>query len=137
MSGEETPAFTRPLEGLLVLVVEDHEDSRTLYATVLSLNGANVVAVGSVREAIEAFEKSRFDVLVSDVNMPEEDGYDLIATLRARPEDEGGLIPAIAVTALDGDEDQERLHEAGFQYFLGKPVEAARLVEAIAKAAGR
>jgi CheY-like chemotaxis protein len=137
VSKDETPALARVLDGLYVLVVEDHEDSRTLLATVLAMNGAQVIAVASVVEALDAFERTTFDVVISDINMPDLDGFDLIERLRVRSPDEGGAVPAIAVTALDGDDDRRRLLAAGFQYHLAKPVEAVRLLELLLRASGR
>src|SRR6476659_4912253 len=121
---EEGSALSRPLEGLYVLVVEDYEDARTLYTLLLSMNGAQVTAVGSVAEALEALERTRFDVIVSDVNMPEADGYELIRRVRALEPEAGGATPAVAVTAHGSEEDREALLAAGFHEYLEKPVDA-------------
>jgi CheY-like chemotaxis protein len=137
MSNNETSALSRPLEGCFVLVVEDNDDARTLYATLLSMNGAHVTAVPSVADAINAIERASFDVVVSDVDMPDEDGYALIAKIRARTPEEGGQVPAIAVTGHGFDQDRERLLAAGFDDYLAKPVDANDLVERINLICGR
>lgn len=124
------------LEGLRVLVVEDRGDTRELYALFLEQEGASVAVVHSAAAALEALASDRFDVLLSDVEMPVSDGYELIRRVRALPPDRG-LIPAAAVTAYAQPEDQRRAREAGFQVHIRKPVEPERLVEVIAELAGR
>jgi CheY-like chemotaxis protein len=133
MSSEESSALIRPLEGIFVLVVEDYDDARTLYTTLLAMNGAQVTAAASVAEARESFERTRFDVLVSDINMPGEDGLDLIKWVRSHSEGESGAIPAVAVSAFGESLGRDELLEAGFQEYLAKPVDGAELVETIAR----
>jgi CheY-like chemotaxis protein len=137
MSKDEKSALARPLDGCYVLVVEDNDDARTLYATLLSMNGAQVTAVASVAEAMEAFERTRFDIVASDVDMPEEDGYALIAKIRALPDEQGGAVPAIAVTGHGLDQDREKLLAAGFQEYLPKPVDSNEFILVIARLVGR
>jgi CheY-like chemotaxis protein len=137
MSNGEESALSRPLEGLYVLVVEDYDDARTLYTLLLSMNGAQVVAVGSVAEALESLERSRFDAIVSDVNMPDADGYELLRRLRALGPDEGGQTPALAVTAHGSPEDRQALLDAGFDEYLAKPVDASDLIGTVARLTGR
>ena len=126
------------LDGLRVLVVDDEADARDLLGVILRRRGAEVEAVGSVAEAREALARARADVMVSDISMPEEDGYALIRELRAAEADEGGAAtPAIALTAYARDRDRERALTAGFQVHLAKPVEPDDLILAVAELAGR
>ncbi len=134
---EEGPALARPIAGVSVLVVEDFADARTLYTMVLTLGGAQANAVGSVAEAREAFEHGRVDVVVSDLNMADEDGFDLIRWLRARSENAERRVPALALTAQDDDATRDRAIDAGFDEFLGKPIDAAALVDAVRRLVGR
>ena len=126
--------FERPthLRGLRVLVVDDEEDARGLVATVLEDCGCQVVAAASVREALEQLAQHRPDLLLSDIGMPEQDGYDLIRLVRALPRDSGGDIPAAALTAYARPEDRRRMLNAGFSIHLAKPVEPAELVAVVA-----
>jgi CheY-like chemotaxis protein len=95
-----------------------------------------VSAAGSAAEAIELLRRDRPDVLVSDIAMPEQDGYALIRHVRGLPAEEGGLTPAIALTAYARDEDRRRALDAGFQRHLIKPVEPGDLAAAVADQAG-
>ena len=125
------------LAGVQVLVVDDEPDARTLVASVLEQCGASVHAVASVAEALEAFERARPDVLVSDIGMPGEDGYALIRKIRARRAEDGGRVPAAALTAYARTEDRMRALSAGFQLHVPKPVEPAELATVVATLAGR
>jgi CheY-like chemotaxis protein len=98
-----------------VLVVDDEEDARSLLVTVLGSCGAKVQAVGSAAEALDAVEQFRPDVLVSDIEMPGEDGYSLIRRLRARERETGGRIPAVALTAHARVEDRMMALSAGYK----------------------
>ena len=120
------------LDGMKIMVVDDEEDARALLVEVLSERGAQVVSADSVAQALTQFEKFRPDVLVSDIGMPEADGYSLVRQLRRLPAREGGGTPAIALTAYARAEDVERAFEAGFQRHLAKPVDAERLISLIA-----
>jgi CheY-like chemotaxis protein len=119
-----------------VLVVDDEEDARELTAVVLEAEGAVVTHVGSASGALDALRDGDFDVLVSDIGMPNRDGYDLIRTVRTN---EGSAnarrLPAVAVTAFSAPEDRKRALTAGFDEHLSKPVDVARLVEVIARLA--
>jgi signal transduction histidine kinase/AmiR/NasT family two-component response regulator len=125
------------LAGLCVLVVDDEADARTLARRVLEERGAEVVAVGSAAEALEAVDGDRtVSVVISDIGMPERDGYDFIKEMRAMP-GAAGRVPAIALTALARDEDRKRTLLAGYQVHISKPVDPAELVTVIATLAGR
>ena len=133
MASDESAALSRPLEGIFVLILEDYEDARTLFAALLAMSGASVTAVANVADALAACDRTRFDVIVSDLNLPEQDGFDFIEILRSRPLEEGGTTPAIAVTAQEEEAYRDRALTAGFQEFLGKPVDAADLVDVIVR----
>ena len=124
-----------PLDGLHVLVVDDDEDSRELVATVLGTAGAAVATADSARVALDLVERRRPDVLVSDIGMPEHDGYWLIRGVGARP-DASASVPAIALTAYARADDARLALAAGFQEYLAKPVEPAKLTEMVARVAG-
>ena len=125
------------LSGLRVLVVDDQADARELLTAILRRAGAQAVAVGSATAALEALRHSTVDVLVSDIGMPEEDGYTLIGKVRALPPERGGTIPAIAVTAGARVEDRARALSAGFQLHVAKPIDPAALTRLVAQTAHR
>jgi signal transduction histidine kinase len=116
------------LGGARVLVVDDERDGRELVIAALSHAGALVTAAESAAEALERVSKERFDVLVSDIGMPGEDGYVLIGKLRALAPEAGGRMPAVALTAFARGEDRTRALAAGFDVHVAKPVEPAELV---------
>ena len=134
IEGVGVPATTAPaparLDGVAVLVVEDDADAREVLRLILEIAGAKVEAVGSVQEALRAIDVFRPDVLVSDIGLPDEDGYALIRHVRAREVD-GGHLPAIALTGYVSSEDRARLLAAGFQTYLGKPVDPDTIVAAV------
>ncbi|MCV3213502.1 response regulator, partial [Plectonema radiosum NIES-515] len=121
------------LDNVQVLVVEDNIDSRDFLKVVLEESFAKVTAVGSASEAIECLKRDHFHVLVSDIGMPGEDGYQLISQLRDLEQKNGGKIPAIALTAYTRIEDKMQALEAGFQKYLAKPVEPDELVRIVAE----
>lgn len=125
------------LEGLTVLVVDDEQDTRDLIRQVLEECGSKVITSRSVAEALEAFQQYQPDILISDLGMPDEDGYSLISKIRALPPERGGNIPAAALTAYARAEDRMRVLRSGFQFHLPKPVDSAELVTVIASLAGR
>ncbi len=125
------------LKGLRVLVVDDEQDARHLIKTVLERQGAEVVAVGSAREALAALERLMPDALISDIGMPDEDGFALIRQVRAREAVQGGLIPAAAVSAYVGEENRRQALAAGFQLHVAKPVDPEELVEVVLKLVNR
>ncbi|MDT4969446.1 MAG: hypothetical protein QOJ64_4183 [Acidobacteriota bacterium] len=125
------------LENLRVLVVDDELDARELVAAVLTGRGASVLSVGSAVQALKQMERERFDVLVSDIGMPFMDGYELISKIRQLPAEQGGRIPAAALTAYASVEDRMRMLSAGYQIHIPKPVEPAELTTVVANLAER
>jgi PAS domain S-box-containing protein len=125
------------LDGLRVLLVEDDPDSREMLVVVLTQCGAEVHAVSNAADALSQLESWRPDVLISDIEMPGEDGYTLIRKVRALPPERGGKIPAAALTAYARAEDRMRALLAGFQLHVPKPVEPAELATVVASLAGR
>jgi CheY-like chemotaxis protein len=121
----------RPLGSVRVLLVEDQWDTRDLMAVILRSAGCEVVAAGSVPEAIEALEGFRPDVLVSDIGMPGEDGYALLRRIRQRPEPWARQLPALAVSAYAREEDRIRSLAVGFQMHITKPFEPLDLTTAV------
>ena len=109
----QLPGPDSPLEGVRVLLVEDHEMVREVISQLLVEFGAAVTATTGVAEALEAFERERPDVVLSDIEMDGEDGYALIRKLRALPRDRGGQTPAAGLTA--DRPDRARVLQAGFQ----------------------
>ena len=125
------------LEGLKVLVVDDEADTRELIGEVLRECGSEVIVSCSAAEALAALEQHKPDILISDLGMPDEDGYSLIEKIRALPSERGGDIPAAALTAYARAEDRMRVLRSGFQFHLPKPVDSAELVTVVASLAGR
>ncbi|MBD2462582.1 response regulator [Oscillatoria sp. FACHB-1407] len=121
-----------PLAGLRILVVDDEADMRELMLTVLETYGAQVSIVQSAKEALRLLQQTQPDLLISDIGMPDMDGYMLIQQVRKLPPDKGRYIPAIALTAYASEFDQQQALAAGFQQHIAKPVEPDVLVEAIA-----
>lgn len=128
---------TPDLAGVRVLVVEDDTDSRELITFVLEQYGAEAIAVASTAQALSTLEKLKPDVLVSDIGMPQEDGYALIRKVRASESKQEDPIPAVALTAYAREEDYKQAIEAGFQRHIPKPVEPNELVAAVAQLVGR
>ena len=125
------------LEGLRVLIVDDEADTRELLVTVLTSCGAQVTLAASAAEALEQIKHEQFDVIVSDIGMPEQDGYSLISKVRQLPAARGGRIPAAALTAYARAEDRVRALRSGFQMHVPKPVEPAELITVVANLVGR
>jgi len=124
------------IRGARVLIVEDDPGTREALSEMLGLTGAVVRSADSAATAMKAFEEFRPELLVCDVAMPDEDGYGLLGRIRALGPERGGDVPALALTALAGDDDRRRAAEAGFQEHLAKPVDIDRLVAALAKLRG-
>jgi CheY-like chemotaxis protein len=126
----------QPLLGLRLLVVEDDPDTLDMLKFVFQENGAAVVTVASTNEALKAFELSRPDVLVSDLAMPDKDGYELITQVRSLSPDRGGNVPAVALSAYTRAEDRSRALAAGFQVHVSKPVDLKCLVDVVGSLMG-
>ncbi len=121
-----------PLRGVKILVVDDDEDSRDLIVCVLAERGATVFDASSAEEAVHRLEESVPDVLLSDIAMPDVDGYALLRRVRALPVERGGGVPAVALTAYARDVDGERALAAGFQAHVTKPVDHDQLTAVVA-----
>jgi CheY-like chemotaxis protein len=133
--------YTPRLDGLRILVVDDEVDARELLIQILVECGAEVVALATADEVIAALQEqtsdSRFDILISDIGMPEQDGYALLRRVRSLQSNQGGRIPAVALTAYARAEDRKAALLAGFQSHVAKPVEPGELIALIANLTGR
>ena len=132
-------AGDRELDGVLprldetrVLVVDDEPDANEMVQALLVAHGAEVRVAASMRQALAILDRWRPDVIVSDIGMPEADGYDLIAEVRRRPPERGGEIPAVALTAYARVEDRVKILTAGFQMHVTKPVDPTELAAVVA-----
>ena len=128
---------TASLAGIRVLVVDDDDDTRGAIADALESAGARVEQAGSARDAFAAFTADPPDVLLSDIGMPLEDGYSLLARIRQLPRERGGAVPAIALTAYARPEDLMKSEAAGFQRHLAKPVSLEQLIDSVRGASTR
>jgi len=122
------------LERYVILVVEDDPDARELMQAVLEQRGATVLAADSVATALELFEKKNPDVIISDIAMPEEDGFALVKRVRALGPEKGGDKPIVALSAYAAKADRVRALSAGFNHYLHKPVDFEEL-DAVLRAA--
>ena len=118
-------------------MADDDVDARMMMRLVLAEHGAEVRACASAAEALEAIVQWKPEVLVSDIGMPEEDGYELMLRVRALEPQHGGRIAALALTGYVGAEDRARALAAGYQMHMSKPIEPAKLAAAVAHLAGR
>ena len=126
------------LEGLSILAVDDDVDSLEMMRWTLEKVGAEVVVVASVREAIAVMTSpGRYDVLLADIGMPDEDGFSLIRQVRALSSEAGGQIPAVAITAYVSDQEQQMAINAGFQMHMAKPIDLTQLSRVVANLTGR
>jgi signal transduction histidine kinase len=119
------------LTGLSILVVDDEDDTLELVRVILQSSGAQVKTATSAAEALTLLREFQPDILVSDISMPEMDGYQLIQRIRQLPPQQGGNIPAIALTAHAGEANQQQASQAGFQGHLAKPLDPEALVNEI------
>ncbi|SEK63094.1 PAS domain-containing hybrid sensor histidine kinase/response regulator [Nitrosovibrio tenuis] len=124
------------LSGIKVLVVDDEQDARRLIKEVLTQCEAIVMTAANADEALEILVKEKPDVMISDIGMPERDGFQLIREVRSFPATQGGKTPAIALTALAHSEDRTKAMLAGYQMHLSKPVQSHELVAAVANLTG-
>ena len=136
-SGEIHASEFQSLDGLRVLLVDDEVETRQIISTVVERTGAEVKTCTSAREALTELAAWRPHVILSDIGMPDEDGYSFINRVRSLPHDEGGATPAAALTAYARDEDRKLALDAGYQMHIAKPIGAGQLVIMIAKLAGR
>ena len=138
--GRRQPLATAPpvrvdtsLEGLAVLLVDDDDQSREVVAAHLENSRCVVLTASSAAEAMDLLQRRHVDVLLADIGMPDEDGYQLIRRVRALASSDTASIPAAALTAFARDEDRREALAAGFQLHLAKPADAATLVSAVAR----
>ena len=124
------------LAGTRVLIVDDDPDAREVVAAILRHYGASVIVATSVSTALVALRREQVDVLVADLGMPIEDGYDLIRHVRSSEVDKIARLPAAALTAYTTEEDRDRVLAAGFQFHLAKPVDPAVLVATVERLRG-
>ncbi|MBD2495704.1 ATP-binding protein [Nostoc sp. FACHB-280] len=124
--------ISQPLEGIKLLIVDDDVDTREFMAFFLEQQGAIVTTAASAHAAWEAIAQSPPDLLLSDLGMPDVDGYALIRKVRSLPANQGGTIPAIALTAYAAETTQQLVFAAGFQLHIAKPADPAKLITAIA-----
>jgi PAS domain S-box-containing protein len=124
------------LDGLRVLIVEDNPETLEMLRFIFEKSGAEVIAAASAPEALDALDRRSLDVLVSDIAMPDQDGYELIRQVRERGPEHGGRIPAIAVTACASAEDRVRALSSGFQMHMAKPIDPDEMIAVVASLTG-
>jgi PAS domain S-box-containing protein len=124
------------LENVRVLIVDDEADARSVLTAIMERCGAEAMAVASTAEAVKALDSFKPDVLMSDIGIPDEDGYSLIRKIRALSPEQGGKIPAVALTAYAREEDRIRALLAGYQAHVAKPVNPAELIAVLTGLAG-
>ncbi|HEU0035135.1 MAG TPA: response regulator [Kofleriaceae bacterium] len=125
------------LRGLRVIAVDDERDANELLHAVLATSGVEVTTATSAAQVLELLPRIRPDVLISDIGMPDVDGYDLIQQVRRLPADDGGRVPAVALTAYARSQDRARAFLAGFDVYLTKPIDPAELTALLVNLAGR
>ena len=125
------------LDEVRVLLVEDNTETLDMLKVIFEESGAEVIAATSVDEALDALDRFGPNVLVSDITMPDRDGYDLVREVRSRAPERGGKIPAVALTAYVRAEDRVRVLSAGFQMHVAKPIDPNDLIAAVASLTGR
>jgi signal transduction histidine kinase/ActR/RegA family two-component response regulator len=136
-SGEMISPNKRSLDGLRVLVIDDESESRLIISTVIGRAGAEVKPCVSASEGLAKLVEWRPDVVLSDIAMPEEDGYTFISKVRSLPHEKGGETPAAALTAYARAEDRVQALAAGYQMHISKPIEAGQLITMVGQLAGR
>ena len=120
------------LDGVSILLVEDDPETLDMIKFVFDNCGAEVITASSAGEALETLDQFRPDALISDIAMPDQDGYDLIRQVRSRDPERGGKTPAVAVTAYASAEDRVRALAAGFQMHVAKPIDPEELIAKVA-----
>ncbi|HKP46518.1 MAG TPA: response regulator, partial [Pyrinomonadaceae bacterium] len=128
---------TLRLDGLRILIVDDETDALDLISMELAQHGAKVIGAGSSEEALQLLAANDFDMLISDIGMPQMDGYDLMRKIRQTEKDKQKPIPAVALTAYARVQDRMRAILAGYSTHVTKPVEPNELVTVVASLAGR
>jgi len=136
-SGEMNGLENHSLDGLRVLLVDDEAEAREIISTVMARTGAEVTACQSASEALAKLSEWKPDVILSDIAMPDEDGYSFIGKVRSLPREKGGETPAAALTAYARDIDRRQALAAGYQMHIAKPIGATQLVTMVARLAGR
>ncbi|MHB1141287.1 MAG: hybrid sensor histidine kinase/response regulator [Sulfuricaulis sp.] len=133
VSAKTTPALAplRRLDGLRILSVDDDRNAREMLQIALQHAGAEVISGGSAAEALVLLQRFRPDVIVSDIGLPEQDGYDLLRGVRALPPEAGGSTPAVALTGYVSAQDRLATEAAGYQAFVSKPVNLANLIDTV------
>ncbi|HEX4341597.1 MAG TPA: response regulator [Polyangiaceae bacterium] len=122
------PDPTNVLQDISILLVDDDDDSREVFAEALHLRGAKPLQACRTSEALEKLATDHPDILLSDIGMPDEDGYSLMRRVRSLSAADGGNIPAAALTAYSRPIDRQRALDAGFQFCLTKPITLANLL---------
>jgi CheY-like chemotaxis protein len=120
------------LDDIRVLIVDDSADTREMLVLYLEMSGAAPLTAGCASDAMRQLTSARPHVLVCDISLPDENGIDLMRKVRSLPPDDGGAVPAIAVTGFTSPQDRDEALSAGYQLHLAKPVEPERLVSEIA-----
>lgn len=136
-AGAVSAATTGSLEGMTVLVVDDELDAREVLSQTLQLHGATVYAADSPTAALAVLAMHTPDVMISDIAMPGEDGYSLMQRVRTLTHDEKRQLPSVALTAFARESDRQRALQAGFDLHLAKPMQAEKLLLAIAQVTRR
>ena len=131
----DAPSASPDLRGVRVLLVDDEADARELTERILRDNHAEVHSAGSVAQALRLLEQVRPHVLVSDIGMPDADGFDLLAQIRAHASPDAARLPALALTAFAQPQDRQRALASGFQSWVSKPLDPAELLAAVAQLA--
>ena len=131
MSRTNVTPHAAVLQHLRVLYVEDSVDDREVFRVLFEQGGAEVTTAGSVREALDAFDNVQPELIVSDIGLPDADGYTLIRAIRGRSPEGGGRTPAIAVTGWGREQDRRSALDAGFEEHLAKPVAFQSLLDTI------
>ena len=134
---KETQPEPPGLQGLRILIVDDETDALDMISMELAQHGARVTAVNSAEEALRSLEQDNFDVLISDIGMPQMDGYALMRQIREQEDGTQKPLPAVALTAYARVQDRMRAILAGYSTHVAKPVEANELVTVVASLAGR
>jgi CheY-like chemotaxis protein len=136
VTAEQAGQVSKDLNGLRVLVVDDEPDALEILSLMLNRSGASVRTATSSEDALRIFIEWQPNVLLSDVGMPGEDGYTFIRRVRALAPEQGGNVPAAAITAHAREEDRVKALAAGYQAHLAKPIDPATLVSALVGLAG-